>query len=715
MPKLPGRPNLSAIDALLRPQSVAVIGASTNEHKVGGVPVALLTKLGFAGRVIPVHPDAPAIQGLPAVKSILDAATRNAGQAVDLAIVAVPATHSERVLRECAEAGVKGLVMFTSGFAEVGGDGVVQQERLATIARDAGMTLLGPNCLGLMNLRARLFATFSPAPMAGVPPLGKIGMVSQSGAFGAYAFSMARKAALGMSHWVTTGNEAGVQAADVIEWFAHDDDTQVIMAYLEGCRDGARLRRALLAARAAHKPVVVVKVGRTAAGARAAMSHTAALAGEDTVYDAVFEECGAIRAFTMEEFFRHGQSFATAAPLHLPKNDAVAIVTLSGGVGTLMADRAEELGLDMPAFTDAEAAPLKAAVPFCSTGNPIDVTGQVIGAPEVLPTACAAAVAGGRYGSVALFTAAGAVSPVFWPSMRRCAELISGQPNIAAAVSGIVNDEQRRTLMELGCLVFEEPTHVIEALAVLRRYVRILAAPSDPPPDSRRIALDDVKAGALNEAEALALLARAGVQAAPHGIAANADEAAAIAERLAAPVAVKLLSRDVLHKSDIGGVILNVRGADAARSAFETIAANARRMAPGAAFEGVIVSRMVKPVLECMAGARLDPVFGPVVAFGLGGTEVEWLNRVAVASAPVTPARALQLLERLDIPRRLDGWRGGPRIKADALVEAICGVGALAAAAGARLVNLEVNPLMVTTEGVFAADAVVQLGTQSDP
>ena len=704
-----------SLDALLRPQSVAVIGASTSAHKVGGVPVALLTKLGYAGRVIPVHPDAATIQGLPAVRSILDAPVP-----IDLAIVAVPALHSERVLRECAQVGVKGLVMFTSGFAEVGGSGVAQQELLAQIATDAGMTLLGPNCLGLMNLRARLFATFSPAPMAGVPPLGKIGMVSQSGAFGAYAFSMARKAALGMSHWVTTGNEAGVQAADVIEWFAHDDDTQVIMAYLEGCRDGARLRRALLAARAAQKPVVVVKVGRTAAGARAAMSHTAALAGEDAVYDAVFEECGALRAFTMEEFFRHGQSFAAASPAHLPKNDAVAIVTLSGGVGTLMADRAEELGLDLPPFTDAEAAPLKAAVPFCSTGNPIDVTGQVIGAPEVLPAACASAANGGRYGAVALFTAAGAVSPVFWPSMLRCAELIAGQPNVAAAVSGIVNEEQRRILMDLGCLVFEEPTHTIEAIAVLRRYARVLedaqreSAGGASAPSSLAAALGHMRSGALNEAEGLALLASAGVQAAPYAVAATADEAAAIAERFNAPLAIKLLSRDVLHKSDIGGVMLSVHGASAARAAFGAIEANVRRMAPGADFEGVLVARMVKPVLECMAGARLDPVFGPVVAFGLGGTEVEWLNRVAVASAPVSRARALQLLERLDIPRRLDGWRGGPKITPDALINAICGVGALAAAAGQRLVNLEVNPLMVTVDGVFAADAVVQLGELSN-
>ena len=690
-----------SLDALLRPQSVAIIGASTNQHKVGGVPVALLSTLGYAGRVIPVHPQASDIQGLPAVRSILDA-----GGAVDLAIVAVPVVHAEQVMRECVQAGVKAAIMFTSGFAEVGGDGIAQQANMAKIAADAGMLLLGPNCLGVMNLRARLFATFSPGPLAGVPPVGKIGLVSQSGAFGGYAYSMARKGGLGLSHWVTTGNEAGVQAADVIEWFAHDDETGVILAYLEGCRDGPRLRHALLAARDAQKPVVIVKVGRTAAGARAAMSHTAALAGEDAVYDAVFEECGALRAFTMEEFFRMGLTFATA---HLPARAATAIITLSGGVGTLMADRAEDLALDLPPMTDTEAAALKAAVPFCSTANPIDVTGQVIGTPEVLVTACAAVAEGGRYGAIALFTAAGAFSPVFWPAMRDSARALAGRPGIAATISGMVTDEQRRELMQLGCLVFEEPTHAIEAISNLNRFVQVCANARDAVSvTAGNITLP--RAGALNEAESLAFLEQAGVRAAPYAVATNANEAAAIAQRFDAPVAIKVLSRDLMHKSDVGGVRLNVRGADAARAAFDAIKDDVTRMAPGAAFEGVLVAKMVKPVLECMAGARLDPVFGPIVAFGVGGTEVEWIKRVALVTAPADPRRVRELLERLDIPRRLDGWRGGPKISVDGLVDAVCGVAQLAAAAGERLVNLEINPLMVTAEGVFAADAVVELG-----
>ena len=692
-------PRLS-LDALLRPQSVAIIGASTNEHKVGGVPVSLLKKLGYQGRIIPVHPEAKQIQGLPAVPRIADA-----GGAIDLAIVCVPERAAASVLAECAQAGVKAAIMFTSGFAEMGEAGAAAQNAIAKIAADAGIILLGPNCLGAMSLKARMFATFSPAPLAGVPPVGGIGLVSQSGAFGAYAYTLARKGGLGLSHWVTTGNEAGVQAADVIEWLAQDDETRVILAYLEGCRDGPRLKRALDAARAAGKPVVITKVGRTAAGARAALSHTASLAGEDAVYEAVFDECAAIRAYTIEEFFRYGQVFATAHP---PATDAVAIVTLSGGVGTLMADRAEEMGLELPPFTEEEAAPLKRAVPFCSTINPVDVTGQIIGQPEVLPLACEAAASSGRYGGVALFTAAGAVSPVFWPSMLKSAQILTARKGVAATVSGVMNEEQRRTLIDLGCLVYEEPTHAVEAFAIMRRYAKAcdLAAHSAGMPVAAP-ALP--RAGALNEAEGLAFLQSGGVRAAPFGVATSAEEAARIAQEFAVPVAIKVLSRDLLHKSDIGGVRLNVRGADAARAAFDAIHADVTRMAPGAAFEGVIVARMVKPVIECMAGARLDPVFGPIIAFGLGGTEVEWLKRVALATAPVAPARVAALLKKLGILERLDGWRGGPKIDPAGLIEAVCGVGALAAAAGERLESIEVNPLMVTAEGVFAADAVVQL------
>ncbi len=333
--------------------------------------------------------------------------------------MAVPAASAPDVMTQLGRAGTRAAVVFTSGFAEVAG-GAALQQTLAANARAHGVQLLGPNCLGAMNLRARMFATFSPIPLTGVPPVGEVGLVSQSGAFGAYAFALAREAGLGLSHWVTTGNEAGVQVADVIEWLAHDPDTRVILTYMEGARDGARLRRALAAARDAGKPVVMTKVGTTAAGASAAQSHTASLAGEDAVYQAVFDEYGVHRARRSKPSSALGYTLARGrrpARWHarggLPADAVapVAIVTVSGGVGIMMADSAESLGLPLPPMPDAAAHALRTAIPFASTTNPIDVTGQVVAQPKVFLDALAGVARCGEYGSVAAFLAGGANAP----------------------------------------------------------------------------------------------------------------------------------------------------------------------------------------------------------------------------------------------------------------------------------------------------------------
>ncbi len=689
----------SPVTALMRPRSIAVIGASTQPHKAGGMPVRLLLEHGYTGLVVPVHPSASEIQGLPAIASL-----REASQAIDMAIVCVPQAAVRQAIADCVACGVKAAVLFTGGFAEAGDQGLAEQDEIVQLAAHGGMALLGPNCLGAINLRERMFATFSPATLRGMPPLGGIGLVSQSGAFGAYAYVLARRHQLGLSHWVTTGNEAGIQVADVIEWLAEDPDTRVILAYLEGCKDGPRLVRALRAALAAGKPVVITKVGRTSAGARAAMSHTAAIAGEDAVFDAVFDECGAIRANTIEDFFRYGQLFATAP---VPHNDAVAIITGSGGVGTLMADRADDLGLQLPPFTQGESLQVTEQASLATTGNPIDVTGQVVGNPRVLEVACEIAADSGRYGSIALFTAAGALSPAFWPTLEKCARSIASRPGITATVAGIMDDSQRQTLTDFGCLVYEEPTHAIEAIAQLRRYARVrqdIQHLADPPP------LADLRlpVGTLDEADALRVIAEHGIGVVPHGVAGTADEAVALAQRLGGDLAIKVVSPDIVHKSDVGGVRLNVSGDEAVRQAFNAILAEVSAKAPTARIRGVVVARMVRPVLECVVASRHDPIFGPVLTFGLGGTEVEWLRRVAIATAPVSPQRVLQLLERLDLLCRLNGWRGGPVVPPDALVNAICAVGRMASTIPA-LVHLEINPLLVNADGVFAADALMQI------
>ncbi|GJG95012.1 acetate--CoA ligase family protein [Cupriavidus pauculus] len=711
------------LQPLLCPRSIAVIGASTQPDKVGGVPIRLLGELGYEGRVYPVNPGADTVQGLRAYPSVAAI-----GEPVDLAIVAVPAPAAPDVMAQLGQAGTRAAVVFTSGFAEVSG-GDALQHALATQARTHGVQLLGPNCLGAMNLRERMFATFSPIPLSGVPPVGEVGLVSQSGAFGAYAFALAREAGLGLSHWVTTGNEAGLQVADVIEWMANDPQTRVILAYIEGARDGMRLRRALAAARAAGKPVVIAKVGTTAAGASAAQSHTASLAGEDAVYQAVFDEYGVYRAHTLEAFFRLGYTLARGrrpnlwqTPSGMPADavSPVAIVTVSGGVGIMMADSAETLRLPLPPMPDAAAHTLRTAIPFASTANPIDVTGQVVAQPQVFVDALANVARCGQYGAVAAFLAGGANAPRFWPVLQETVTSLHADASAAPLlISGVMDDDKRAWLEARGCLVFREPAHTMEAVAALSKAAAMEATTSADDGAQNLSALSvaipegAVENGALSEAEAMALLAEAGVPVVPHGLARDADEAVRIAESIGYPVAVKICSRQILHKSDIGGVVLSLQNADAVRAAFERVmlAGVQARDANGNAMQvdGAIVARMARGWGEIMVGVRRDPVFGLVALAGIGGTAVEIFRQMAFGLAPLSRQRARAMLEQSRAAALCIGHRGHPAIDLDAVADVLVNVSRAAAALGDRLDTLEINPFIVGPDGLTAADAVITL------
>lgn len=446
---------------LLAPRSIAVVGASAQPNKVGGMPIRLLRENGYAGAVYPVHRTADEIQGLRAWASL-----EAIGSRVDLAIVAVPVGECEGVVEQMARCGTRAAVVFTSGFAEVSEDGAALQRRLGDIAREAGIALLGPNCLGAMNLHDRVFATFSPVVLGGAPAAGSTALVSQSGAFGGYAFALARRAGVGIGHWITTGNEAGVQVADAIAWLAAEPSCERILGYLEGARDMGRLRKALVAARAAGKPVTLAKVGHTAAGARAAKLHTGSDTGDTAAYRRLFDECGVRSARTIAELFS-GPMERTALPA--AHRQPLAIFSISGGVGIMMADRAEELGLPLPPLPDDAAARLKAAIPFASTLNPIDVTGQVFSQPAVLVQALRDAATCGRYRHVAAFLAAAGNAPGVWPLLQECIVQLRATPGAAQLVlSGILTAEQQAWLEAQGCGVHAEPAHAVEAVAQSR-------------------------------------------------------------------------------------------------------------------------------------------------------------------------------------------------------------------------------------------------------
>jgi acetate---CoA ligase (ADP-forming) len=691
-----------ALTSIFAPRSVAIVGASDIATKVGGIPVHYHKSFGFDGPIYPVNPKGGELQGLRAYPSL-----QAIGAPIDVAIFALPASRVSDALDDAIAAGVRGIVLFSSGYAEVSDDGLVAQEALAAKARAAGIRLLGPNCLGLMNIRTGVYATFSPALYAGLVQAGSIGMVSQSGAFAAYAYALARERGIGLSQWITTGNEADIDLADCIEWLAHDPDTRVIMAYMEGCRDGFKLRRALAAAHAARKPVVIVKVGRTVIGARAAASHTAALAGDDAVYDAVFREYGVHRARDVAEFFGIAASASIAT---LPPDRTIGLFTLSGGVGVLMADEAHDSGLEVRPMPQQAQDTIRTWVPFANPVNPVDITGQVTNDLSLIERSARLMLEVGGYGSWIGFMAAAGTSNAFWPVIESLVDKLRRDfPDKLLALSTLLSLERRHALESRGCLVFSEPAEAVRTIGALAAYAEAFSR-SDILPPQLSPTTCPLPAGPQSEPQALATLAAAGIATCAHEVVACGPAAVAAAQRLAQPVVMKIVSPDILHKSDIGGVALGLRDADAVQLAYDTMLDSVRTHAPTARIDGVLVAPMVQGGVECILGARRDPVFGPMVMFGLGGVFVELLGDVALHSAPVDHGQAMAMIRSVKGFGLLSGARGRTPVDLAHLANNLVALSQLAVAAGDTLDSIDINPFIARPAadgGGSAVDAVV--------
>jgi acyl-CoA synthetase (NDP forming) len=686
----------NSLDSLFRPKSIAVIGASGTPTKIGGVPIAHLKRYGFRGEIFPINPQYETVQDLSAYKSIKDV-----GKEIDLAIVAVPAAVALDALKEAADAKVKSIVLFTSGFAEVGEVGAKAQLQIAELSRKSGMRILGPNCLGVMSGASAVYATFSPVAATGIAKVGSIGLVSQSGAFGGFAYSLARERGLGLSHWVTTGNEVDVELADCLDWLVDDDATKVILAYMEGCRDGAKLLRALEKARAAKKPVVIVKVGRTELGAAAAASHTAALAGADAIYDAVFKQYGVWRAGTIEEAFDVAYAVSVAG---VARGKSIGMLTASGGAGVLMADAAASLGLDARPMPEAAQKQILARVAFASARNPVDVTGQITSDHELMPLAYRLMLEDGDYDSLVVFQSAAGLSARGPELVQQAVDMRAKHPDRVIAVSSLFTPELHQKLDEGRVLAFADPSRAVRAIAALASY-----ATNAAPAKVAALPKVELPRGTLSEAGALASLKAAGIPVIPHRVAINAGDAMAAAEELGFPVVAKIVSPDILHKTEIGGVVLNLQNKDQVAKAFDDLMSRAKAAKPQAKIEGVLIAPMIKGGVECILGVQRDPVFGPVVMFGLGGVLVEALRDVSFRLAPFDKAEAHRMIDSIKARAVLDGWRGAPAADIDALADALVALSRFAAAAGEKLESIDINPFvaMPTGKGAMALDAVL--------
>lgn len=691
--------DFSSLDTMIRPRSLAVIGASDERTRIGGRPIAYMLDQGFGGALWPVNPKRDTVQGLPCFADVASLpGTPDAG------LIAVPGAAALDAVEALGARGTKAAIMFTAGFAETGPEGAAMQDRIVAAARRHGMRLLGPNCLGLFNAAIGFYPIFSSSFEQGWPLPGRIGIASQSGAYGTHLYSLARDRGIGTPLCVTTGNEAEVTLADVIGWMAQAEEVDVICAYAEGIRDGARFMAALEAARRARKPVVMMKVGRSALGQQAAQSHTASIAGDDAVTDAVLAEFGVHRARTTEELL----DVAYAATRRVfPVRNTLGVVTVSGGAGVLISDVAESLGYDMPAMPEDAQARLRGFVPFCAPRNPVDCTAQAFNQIELVGEFARAMAADGGYAAcLGFFTQVGG-SPTVGPKVRaQMAAVAKDFPDRLWAVSIIAPEQARRDWEAAGFLVFEDPTRAVVALHAQGRFGAAFARDAAPAPALPAISLPDANP---SEAEAKRLLAGAGVPAVPEEACATADAAAAAAARIGFPVVMKILSPDILHKSEIGGVILGVADEAAVRAAFATLMQRAAAHAPGARVEGAIVAKQVTGAVEMAMGVVRDPVFGPVAMVGLGGVFIEVLKDVAFRRCPFTEAEAEAMIRTLRGFPLLDGARGRPKADVAALAASLAALSRFAAGAGPRLLAVDVNPVLVLPEGAFAADAVIEV------
>jgi len=693
--------------SLTAPRSVALVGASDDVTRIGGRPLRYMRESGFKGRIFPVNPSRAQVQGLAAFASI-----RDLPEVPDTAILAVPASATLQAVEDCAARGISSAVIFSAGFAETGAEGLALQARILATAREAGLRLLGPNCLGVFNPATGYYGTFSVILDTEQIAPGPVGIVSQSGAYGAHLAHLARARGLGISQWVTTGNEADIDLSEALEWMVRQPQTQVVMAYAEGVRDRDSFVRALECARDHGKPVVFMKTGRSSVGAAAAVSHTAALAGSDAVFDAVLRQYGAHRAATTAEQIDVAY---VCAPGRYPATDRIGIFTMSGGFGIQLADDAEAVGLDVAPMPQAAQDELLSMLPYASPRNPVDATAQAVSDLGMLTRCVQTMMKRGGYDLFAGILGTGPASRTFAAPLR--AALLEGFDTSDTAIRALTMSAPRdvvRSYEAAGFLVFEDGSALAHALGALARIRDALARRDPSPAPMPPLPLPD---GPLSEAGARAILSQVGIPFAAGYLATDPEGAAVAAAAMGFPVVAKICSPDILHKTEIGGVAVNLTDAQAVREATAAILARAREAAPQARIEGVLVSPMIYGGVETIIGVARDPVMGPVVMFGLGGIHVEVLRDVTFRAAPFSVDEAQRMIREIRGFAILQGVRGAAPADTDALAQLLSDLSRFAIAHRERVVSIDLNPVRVMPEGqgVIALDALIELEKERAP
>ena len=687
------------LETIFHPKSVAIVG--TNKVK-GTVPHDILDnilKADFNGIVYPVSPREKSIKGIKAYKYVVDVPDD-----IDLAILVFPSSVCHMALEQCGQKGIKSVIIISAGYKEVGEAGLKREKQLVEIARKYDMSFIGPNCLGVINTvpETNLNASFS----RDMPDQGNIGFLSQSGALCTAVLDYASAKHIGFSKFISFGNKADISEIDLLYYLMNDDETKVILMYLEEVSDGAGLMKAAREViEKSGKPILIIKSGRTDEGASAAASHTGSLTGKDEICDAAFEQAGIIRCDNIEEMFNKAIAFAYQPP---PVSEKIAIITNAGGPGVLTTDAAISTGLKLAKFSEETTAILKKALPATANiNNPVDVIGDaksdrylaainaafddadvagvfVILTPQSMTDidAIAADIAS---------TAEGKSKPIYTSFM--------GEKDVASGINILQSHKiPHYTLPESMCTAFQVVYHFNQNV---KTKVRSLSSLDNIQGELARKLMDKVHTNGrsyIPEVETIEVLETYGLPVPKGKLASSADEAVKIAEEIGYPVVMKVVSDDIIHKSDVKGVELNLGSADEVQEGWERIHSNVKKAMPDATIAGVYVIKMIKGAEEIILGIKRDPSFGPVLLFGLGGIFVEVFKDVSFGVAPLSRDEAMHMLEQTKAYKILKGARGQNPRDIDSIVDALLRLGQLAVDFP-EIEELDINPLFVLDEG----------------
>lgn len=693
---------MASLDLLLAPKSVALIGASDDPQRIGGRPLRYLSEGGFAGAVYPVNPRRETVQGLRSYASLGDLP-----QTPEVAILALPASGTLDAVRECAQGNVKAAIIFSAGFAEADEAGRVLQDQMTAIARESGMRLLGPNCLGVFNALTGWYGTFSAILDGELIRPGSVGIVSQSGAYGSHIAHLARLRGMGIGKWITTGNECDIDVAEALRWTVEQPDVNVVMAYAEGIRNRDVFLDALETAQRLEKAIVFMKVGRSEVGAHAVSSHTAALAGSDAVFDAVFWQYGVWRARTTAEQLDVAQACARGV---YPKGNRIGIFTLSGGFGIQMADDAEAAGLDVAPMPEDAQRELKTMLPYASPRNPVDATAQALTDLPLMTSYVAAMLERGGYDFFTGIFGSGPASPTFAGRLRDVLESASrASASTIMSLTMSAPADIVRSYEEKGFIVNEDGSALMTALGALVHFRNSFDRADGAEADRPIAAPAEFGDGPLSEHSAKAILSAAGIPFPAETLVRPGEDIGSAAARIGFPCVIKIVSPDIAHKTEIGGVVVGVGSEAEARRAGGEILARAGEQRPDARIDGLLVSPMLTGGVEVIAGVSSDPTFGPVVMLGLGGIFVEVLKDVTFRVAPFGVAEARRMIGEIRGRAMFDGVRGAPPADVEALARMLSALSGFAAANADRIHSIDLNPVRVLEvgKGVVALDALI--------